>query len=149
MAEGLTIGGIDMDVDGAWHVESLAPLFAGSEQAGDDVTLPGVTDGQRAQQRFKTGTVVNLNLFLFGRNNVGGTAHADTRTGLYANALYLRTNLVEPTNTGDGTRTATATYPGGTITGSVHVLGPLNFVEDGPNLWRGVLRLSIPAGSLA
>lgn len=149
MAEGLTINSVNMMVSGAWRVRDMSPLFAGSEQDGADVVLPGVTTGVRAQRRFKRATVVNLDLFLFGKNDAAGTPHADQRTGLYANALYLRSNLIEPTNTGDGTVTATATYPTGTITGSVHVLGPLNFVEAGPRLWKGVLRLSIPGGSLA
>lgn len=149
MAEGLTINGINMMVTGAWRIRDMSPLFAGSEQDGRDVILPGATNGVRAKQRFKRATVVNLDLFLFGNNTVAGTPHANIRTGLYANALYLRTNLIEPTNSGTGTVTATATHPGGTITGPVHVLGPLNFVEAGSQLWRGVLRLSIPAGSLA
>ena len=57
-------------------------------------------------------------MLLFGEKNYAGSAHPDTRTGLYANALYLRTNLIEPTNTGDGTRTATARSPCTPVRGS-------------------------------
>lgn len=146
MAETLAIGSVTLDVDGCCKVRDLAPLVSGSDVRGSDRLVPG-SAGVIANPRRETVTVVNLQLMLFGAKDFAGVAHPDVRTGLLLNAAYLQENVSRPTGVGDGTRTATLTWQGlAAVVKPVHVLGDLSLAGDGPNMMRGILRLSFPEG---
>lgn len=142
----LTIGGVAMMCP-AWVVLNLHVLQQPADQRGDDRLVPGA-NGVLALRRRNTVTRHGLQLLVSGTHDRTGASVADRLEGLQANLDYLRANVVEPTGTGDGTRSAVLTMPDGTTrTEPVHVtgieFGDLN--QDGSWL-RAVLTISIPSG---
>lgn len=146
--EYLEINGVPLATP-AWEIVDLSPLWEGAEVRGADRLLPGVI-GVRPYRRRATVTVKALRMVIYGDKNLDGVVQADVRLGLWNNIAYLRTNVVDPTNVGNGTRTAILRAPGGiTRSGPVHVLSPLKLGADlGPTSVRAVLELSIPGGVL-
>ena len=142
----LTIGGVAMFCP-AWKVINLQDLWAAAEQRGRDVVIPG-TSGVRPRRRRDTVTERTLRMLIVGDVDRTGAASSTLLTGIYTNIAYLRDNVVAPTGTTDGTRSAVLTVPGGsTITEPVHVTGleVSDLREDGA--WvKAVLELSIPSG---
>lgn len=144
----LTIGGVALNGP-AWKVLNLLELWQPADQRGNDRLVPG-TAGVLAQQRRDTVTRRSLQMLIVGDVDRTGAAQADRFEGLQANIDYLRSNVVAPTGTGDGTRSAVLTMPDGTTrTEPVHVVGFEfgNFREDAG--WvRAVLTISIPSGRI-
>lgn len=144
--EFLTIDGVPLPCP-AWEVRSLLPLWQGPALRGGDRLLPGVV-GVKPYRRRATVTTKTLELTIYGDVDPDGAPNADVRAGLEANVDYLRANVADPTNLGDGTRTAVLHLPSGaTRTGAVHVLA-LDLGELGPTSVRATLDLSIPGGVL-
>lgn len=144
----LTIGGVALNGP-AWKVLNLLELWQPADQRGSDRLVPGVA-GVLAQQRRDTVTRRSLQLLIIGDVDRTGATQADKFEGLQANVDYLRANVVAPTGTGDGTRSAVLTMPDGTSrTEPVHVVGFEfgNFREDAAWL-RAVLTISIPSGRI-
>lgn len=147
-AEYLAINAVPLATP-AWVITDLTPLWEGAEVRGDDRLLPGVA-GVKKYRRRATVTRKALPMLVFGQFDQDGNAYADPRAGLWTNIAYLRTNVVDPTNIGDGTREAVLHGPGGvTVSGDVHVISPLKLTILGTITMRAVLEISIPGGVLA
>jgi hypothetical protein len=142
----LTIGGVALFCP-AWRVDNLYELWLPASQRGSDVTRPGVA-GQYPVRRYATATRRSLRMLIVGDVDRTGSASTTKLQGLYTNIAYIRDNIVAPTGTTDGTRSAVLTVPGGsTITEPIHVTGfdVSDLREDGG--WcRAVLDISIPSG---
>lgn len=145
-AGNLTIGGIAMFCP-AWRIDNLYELWLPAEQRGQDVVRPGVS-GSYAVKRYNTATRKSLRMVIVGDVDRTGASSSSLLSGIYTNIAYLRDNVVAPTGTTDGTRSAVLTVPGGsTITEPIHVTGleVSDLREDGG--WvRAVLEISIPSG---
>ncbi len=143
---GLTIGGINMFCP-AWRIDNLYELWLPADQRGQDRVRPGVS-GLLAVKRRDTATRKSLRMLIVGDVDRTGAASSSKMAGIYTNIAYLRDNVVAPTGTTDGTRSAVLTVPGGaTITEPIHVTGleVSDLREDGA--WvRAVLEISIPSG---
>jgi hypothetical protein len=143
---GLTIGGVDMFCP-AWRIDNLYELWLPADQRGQDRVRPGVS-GLLAVKRRDTATRKSLRMLIVGDVDRTGAASSSKMAGIYTNIAYLRDNVVAPTGTTDGTRSAVLTVPGGaTITEPIHVTGleVSDLREDGA--WvRAVLEISIPSG---
>jgi hypothetical protein len=144
----LTIGGVAMNGP-AWKVLNLHELWQPADQRGTDRIIPGA-DGAIALRRRNTATVRSLQMLISGTHLQNGTEASTPLIGLQVNVEYLRDNVVAPTGTGDGTRSAVLTMPStATRTENVHVTG-FEFGEVRPDgHWlRAVLTLSIPSGRI-
>lgn len=144
----LTIGGIAMNCP-AWKVLNLHELWQPADQRGTDRLIPG-SNGVLPLRRRDTVTQRSLQMIISGTHLQNGNEASTPLVGLQVNIEYLRDNVVAPTGTGDGTRTAVLTMPSGaTRTEPVHVTG-LEFGELRPDgHWlRAVLTLSIPSGRI-
>jgi len=142
----LTIGGIAMNGP-AWKVLNLHVLQQPADQRGDDRLIPG-SAGVLPLRRRETVTRHSLQMLISGTHDRNGAANADTLEQLSSNIDYLEFYVVRPTGTGDGTRSAVLTMPGGTTrTEPIHVIG-MQFGDlslDG-SWMRAVLEISIPSG---
>jgi len=142
----LTISSVPMNGP-AWKVLNLHVLQQPADQRGDDRLIPG-SAGVLPLRRRDTVTRHSLQILITGTHDRTGAAVADRFEGLQANIDYLRTNVVAPTGTGDGTRSAVLTMPDGTTrTEPIHVTG-MQFGDvslDG-SWMKAVLEISIPSG---
>jgi hypothetical protein len=144
----LTIGGVSMNTP-AWKVLNLHVLWAPAAQRGQDRIVPGA-NGVRKFQRRATVTEHDLQLLVVGSHTRTGSVNADLFEGLQANVDYLISNVVNPTGTTDGTRSAVLTMPDGTTrTEPVHVTG-MQFGDTAGNgaHMRAVLSISVPSGRI-
>lgn len=145
-AGALSIGGVAMFCP-AWRIDNLYELWLPADQRGSDVTRPNVS-GSYAVKRYATATRKSLRMLIVGDVDRTGASSSSKLEGLYTNIAYLRDNVVAPTGTTDGTRSAVLTIPGGsTITEPIHVTGleVSDLREDGG--WcKAVLTISIPSG---
>jgi len=147
-AGGLTIAGISLTT--TWcRVENLIDLWLPADQRGNDRVVPGVS-GVLAQQRRDTVTRRSLRLTIAGDVTYTGSTSGDAFERLQINIDYLRANIVAPTGTTNGTRSAVLTMPDGTTrTEDVHVTGfELSSYAEDARWARGVLELSIPSGRI-
>ena len=145
-AEYLEIDGVPLATP-AWEIVDLSPLWQPADVRGSDRLIPGAA-GVKPYRRRRTVSKRSLPMIVYGFEDLDGVAYADVREGLETNLDYLRANVVDPTNVGDGTRTAVLHLPSGsTRTGSVHVEG-FELGTAGPTSIRAVLTLSIPEGVL-
>lgn len=144
----LTIGGVAMNC-AAWRVENLLDLWFPADQRGKDQQVAGVA-GARAKRRVTTATKRSLRLTIVGDVDRTGATNSDWFEGLAANVAYLRDNVIAPTGTGDGTRSAVLTMPNAsTLTEPVHVEGMELGTWRPDGLWcRAVVTLSIPSGRI-
>ena len=125
-------------------------LWQAGQQRGGDVTLPGV-NGLLPRRRYLTATTHTLELIISGTAVYTGSPSGTPAVNLQTNILWLRDTVCEPTGTTDGTKAISVAMPsGGTLTGTVHVLGfRLGRVAEHA-LWAfATMDLSIPAGELA
>lgn len=127
---------------------SLLPLWRGPDVRGSDRTVPGVSGVKRYRRRATVSRRVLL-LTLYGDRDSDGNPVANVREGIEAIVAEVRAQVADPTNVGDGTRTAVLHFPSGaTKTGPVHVIS-LDLGENGPTSVKATLDLSIPGGVLA
>lgn len=144
----LTIGGVAMNCPG-WRVQNLYVLWQPADQRGDDRIVPGAV-GVVAYQRRATVTKHTLEILITGTAGRTGTAATDYFETLQANIDYLHSNVVIPTGTSDGTRTAILTMPDATTrTEPVHV-EQMSLGEPSPDgrFVRATLDISIPSGKI-
>lgn len=145
-AGGLTISGISLTT--TWcKVMNLIELWLPADQRGSDRIVPGAS-GALAQQRRDTPTRRGLQLVIAGDVTYTGSTSGDAFERLQINLDYLRANIVAPTGTTNGTRSAVLTMPDGTTrTEDVHVTGfDLGTYAEDARWVRGVLTVSIPSG---
>lgn len=150
----LTIGGVLMH-GYAWNILRLISLWMPGDQRGTDRLLP-LTPGVIAYQRRLTVTRHSLPMAIAGEVNQAGVPYADVWAGLEANIAALKSTVVAPTGTGDGTRASSLVMPSGaTRTADIHVLDLIpGRVVAGTNMMTGMegvgmvatLEISIPAG---
>ena len=148
----LTIGGIDLNCP-AWDITDLTPLWAEFDVRGDDRLLPGVAGVIPYRRRLDV-TTHALAMLISGDVDRFGAVNANAWIGLEQNVAYLRANVVNPTNVGNGTRAAVLTMPSGaTRNADVHALGLRVSSAVGARsehaLIKAVLQISIPAGVFA
>jgi hypothetical protein len=147
-AGNLTIGGVAMNCAG-WKVLNLHVLWQPANVRGSDRIVPGAT-GVIPFRRRATVTTHSLQMLVSGTHDRTGSANANKFVGLQANVDYLIANVVAPTGTGDGTRSAVLTMPDASVrTEPVHVLG-MDFGDaslDGSWL-KAVIELSVPTGRI-
>lgn len=148
-AGNLTIDGVAMNCPG-WRVQNLYLLWSPAAQRGEDRLIPG-TAGVLAYQRRATVTRHTLELLITGTADRTGAATTDYFGQLASNLDYLNFYVVKPTGTGDGTRTAVLTMPGGAITRTepVHIEG-MDLGEPSPDgrFIRATIDISIPSGKI-
>lgn len=145
----LTIDNVAMQCP-AWAVLNVNLLWGPADQRGEDLLIPG-RPGRLPNPRRIDATKVQLRMVIDGRvDRTGAPWPQGEREGLRRNLLFLRTNVTDPTNVGDGTRTARLATPDRalTLTGAVTVENLRLGDRVGP-LWKALLELSIPAGVLA
>lgn len=147
-AGGLTIGGISLTT--TWcKVLNLVELWLPADQRGNDRIVPGAS-GALALQRRDTVTRRSLRIIVAGDVTYTGSTSGDAFERLQINIDYLRSNIVAPTGTTDGTRSAVLTMPDGTTrTEPVHVTGMEvgSYSQDGR--WMlATIELSIPSGRI-
>lgn len=148
----LTLDGVLMHVQGAWNITDVRELWMPAAVRGTDIIVPHAP-GVLAVRRRATVTPIGLPFVIGGFADSGGTGitSCDAETimiQLQANVDYLRTNVLDPTNATDGTRSASLELPdGSTRTGAVHVLG-LTVSQYAPTEVIATLDLSLPAGVL-
>lgn len=141
----LVIAGVSMHNE-AWCVLDLTELWLPGDLRGSDRLLPGVV-GVKPYRRRLTVTAHSLPMVLAGDVDRFGADQADPWEGLQANIDYLRANVVDPTNTGDGTRVATLTMPSGAVrSAAIHVLD-LQLGVKVAGRARATLDISIPGGA--
>ena len=144
----LTIGGVSMNTP-AWDISDLTDLWFTADVRGTDRILPGVS-GVIPYRRRTTVSRHDLTILITGDVNTASVPYADPLVGLETNTASLYTNVVAPTNTGDGTRAATLLMPSGaTRTANIHVLELVKqrqFISDGQTILEATLQISIPAG---
>jgi hypothetical protein len=147
-AGGLTIASVDM-MQPAWQVRNLVSLWLPGDQRGADKLIPGVA-GRKPYARYVDTTTRTLELKITGEINRTGTPYADRFEGLQVNIDYLITNVVNPTGSGDGTRSLVLTMPDGTTrTESVHVTGMDIGRYNETGRWvLATIDLSIPSGRI-
>lgn len=127
---------------------SLLPLWPNPSRRGSDVTIPHRA-GDRSRPRRVAGTKKQLELVISGLFDMDDDPAVDPRATLEANLAYFRLNVSDPTNVGDGTRTAVLHLPSAaTATGPITV-EDLDLAELGPVDVRAVLVLKLPEGALA
>lgn len=147
----LTIGGVLLHVENAWNVKDCRDLWRPAAVRGQDIVVPHAV-GTMAVRRRRTVTVLSLPFVIGGfADRFGVRAYGlEALTEQFeANMDYLRANVLDPTNAGDGTRSATLQMPSGANrTGDLHVLGltPATWWDFG---MTGTLDLSIPDGVLS
>lgn len=143
----VTIGGVFMHTP-AWAILDVTPFWLPAEVRGSDRLLPGVT-GVRAYRRRRTVTERQLQLVIIGEFDHTGAENANPWAGARDNVDYLRDNVIDPTNVGDGTRACHVELPDGALLdGNIHVLG---LERDGPLVDGGglyTMTISIPLGVL-
>lgn len=147
-AGGLTIASVDM-MKPAWQVQNLIDLWMPAEQRGKDKVIPGV-GGSKPYKRWAAATVRTLQLKITGEVDRNGNPQADRFDGLQTNVDYLITNVVNPTGTGDGTRSLVLTMPDATTrTEPVHVLGmDLGRYNEAGRWLLATIDISIPSGRI-
>jgi hypothetical protein len=107
----------------AWEHTNIYALLSVGAVRGENVVMPGAI-GRRAVRRRTDEANVTIELAIFGEEDWEGNPHADPIAGLIDNIEYLRDNLVDPpAATPTSLRPAVLTYPGGTLTADVQVLG--------------------------
>lgn len=134
----------------AWDVVDYSPLYDEKPVRHANRIIPNVT-GRAGYMPVGDEKRVMLRMVIKGERNHENTVYANPRVGLWTNIAYLRTNVVAPTGTGDGTRAATWHLPDGTTTktANVQVIPPLSLSELGLYAVRAVLEFIIPAGDFA
>jgi hypothetical protein len=139
--EYLTIGAVIIGTR-ACHAKNLPELYTENHRGGDRL-IPNVA-GVVAYPRQRHDVTHTLELVINGRYASDGTLNANAMAGLRANIAELKT-ITAPVTTGDGTRTVTWTYPGGSASAACHV-GPLLIGRHfGPSV-LATLDLHVPAG---
>lgn len=142
--EYLEIAGVPLATP-AWRIVDLSAMFIGPALRGTDRLIPAAA-GVKPYRRRATVTTKPFPMVIFGAKNQEGVANANVRVGLLTNIEYLRTNVIDPLATGNGTRTVIWRRADGTTrTAQAHVL-PLELGPLGPTAVRAVLTLSIPTG---
>lgn len=147
-AGSLSIAGITLTT--TWcRVQNLPELWMPADQRGTDRLVPG-SAGVVGVQRRDTVTRRTLRLVIAGDVTYTGATTGDAFERLAINVDYLRTNIVAPTGTTDGTRSAVLTMPDGTTrTEDVHVTGmELGRYAENARWLLATLELSIPSGRI-
>lgn len=145
----LTIDGVLLNTP-AWDCTDLTTLWVEATVRGGDRLLPGVPGVIPYRRRLDV-TTYALPMLISGDVDQDGTDYPNAWVGLETNMDVLWSDVVAPTNTGDGTRPAVLTMPSGLErTADVHVLGLRVSSAVGAStdhaLVRAVLQLSVPAG---
>jgi hypothetical protein len=145
----LTVASVSLNCP-AWDITDLTPLWHDWNIRGSDRRIPGV-NGVRPYRRRYDVTEIPLTIWITGDVDRFGAPQTDAWAGLANNVNYLTTNVVAPTNTGDGTRAAVLTVPGlANRNANIHVLKlqPQRVVGDHSVnvLMIATLTISIPAG---
>ena len=142
--EYLTIGSVIIGT-AACHATNMQVLY-NERHRGSDRLIPNV-DGLVPYPRRLTAITHQLELVIDGRFTSNGVLNANAMTGLRANIAEIRT-VTTPVTTGDGTRSVTWTYPGGSATADCHV-GPLTLLRHiGPAV-IATLELDVPDGGFS
>lgn len=133
--------------DGFCLVRNPWVLWHGPAVRGSDRLIPGAA-GVRPHRRRATVTKRQLELVIFGDNDIDGDPHTDPQEGLEANVAYIRANITDPIVAEPGTRTVVVGLPSGaTMTGEAHV-EELELGAISGTTMLAVITLSIPAGAL-
>lgn len=145
----ITIDGVDMHRLG-WTIPTLEELWGTPDQRGSDRLIPHVV-GVKPYKRRNSVTRFSLPLHIVGshdENDAPASSLAQAYVFFESNMTYLQTNVLLPTNLGDGTRSLAWTLPSGrVITVDVHVLPFSPALLPGAQA-RGTLELSVPNGDL-
>jgi hypothetical protein len=134
----------------AWAVTDVTPLWMGPAQRGQDLLIPG-RPGQLPNPRRADLTKVTLRMVIDGSvDRTGAAWPCGEREGLRRNVLFLRQNVSDPTNHGDGTRGLSLVTPdqSSTLTGRATIEALRTGVRSGP-VWVATLELALPDGALA
>lgn len=144
----LTVNSVSLNTV-AWDISDLTDLWFHYDVRGEDRILPGV-NGVIPYRRRRAPTRHDLTIWIVGDVAANGTPFADPKIGMETNLATLDTNVIAPTNVGDGTRAASLAMPSGaTRTASIHVLGLVKqqiHFNGTQSIMEATLQISIPAG---
>lgn len=149
----LTLNSVLMHKDGAFNVTDCGGLWLPPAQKGKDTDI-GHAVGVLSNKRRPNGTQVGLPIIIGGFKKYDGSGstwrqQVDQQKQFEENLYYLRTNVLDPRTSGDGTITASLVLPSGaTKTGTVTVL-PFTVLRWFGIGCSGTLDLLVPNGTLA
>lgn len=146
MVEYVTIDGFPIPCK-AIDCDSLLPLWVGPDVRGSSSLIPR-RSGRKPRIRRGDESKRILALTINGLWGMDDVAATDARVTLQANIDYVRANVTDPTEVGDGTRTAVLHLPTGTRTGPI-IVESLDLGPKGPIAVRAALTLILPDGALA
>jgi len=133
----------------AWTINDLSPLWDAATLRGDDRVVP-FSDGAYPLRRFRDEMRVQIPITIYGQKKWDDTDYANVRIGLMTNVDHIRTNLLTPATTSDGTWNLILHLPDGTTrSAACFVIPPIQIEGLGPSAVRGVLDIVIPQGFLA
>lgn len=151
----LTIDSTSMHTH-AWNVTKVLALWMPPDVRGTSVLMSG-SPGYRPKPKRPTITRRSLPIAICGEVDPDGAPFANPWVGLETNIDQLRSEVIDPTLVGDGTRYATLRMPSGSERGRpIHVLGLSEGRSvEGVNTFTGVpgvvlfatLDVEIPDGS--
>lgn len=151
IADGVPLHGL------AWTMPDLFDLYLGSDVRGEDriiSKLPGAIPHKRRRTTTRHSLPLTICSDVLGET--GAAWAGDPWAGIIANIDYLRANVIDPTNVGDGTRNWVLVVPGqANRTAKVHaerlVRGQLGqgTQQDGADgvIMRATLEISLPFGA--
>jgi hypothetical protein len=140
-AEYLTIGSVIIGT-AACHATNMQVLYT-ERQRGSDRLLPG-SAGVQPYPRRVDDVMHILELVINGRYSSDGTLNANPKIGVRTNIDELK-SITAPVTTGDGTRSVTWTFQGGSASADCHV-GPLVIGRHFGPLVFATLDLHVPSG---
>lgn len=123
-------------------ITDMSDAWQSAAQRGSDILVPHAA-GVSPRRRRKTVTLRAFPITIFGDRDYEGNAHTSPEAGVVENYDQVMA-LVEPTGTGDGTRTITwHRIDGSEMTAPAHILG-LDITRSTRSAKSGVLRMSFP-----
>lgn len=93
--EFITINSLELALDGAWVVIDPTVFLGEASYRGQDRIVPG-TAGRTARTRVRDSWDVVAQMYVFGKKDKDGLAHADERLGVRDNVETLRSTLLPP-----------------------------------------------------
>lgn len=144
----VTINSLRLDIDGFARARDLTPLMEVAYR-GSDFVAQGVA-GSTYRPKVRDSLRLLLPLYVYGKNDKDGVAHANPYAGIRANVEQIITSCV--TGSASATVTLSATYEDA-VTRTASVYCPrldvgLVTQNDKGRVASAVLEVVIPAGQL-
>ena len=113
----------------AWDVHNLSPLWFGASVRGESTIMP-TAEGRRSNPARLDEHTVDLLMVVRGDVDSAGVPYSDPWRGIDLNLGYLWDNVLQPIDSGRGTRDATLVKPDGSNWAATVRTEPLEAVGD-------------------